>query len=103
MTDEVNDRIALVDLDGTVANYDGAMSAAEALLRAPGEPSYEGQHDDAPPHIKARRDLIKRIPGFWRNLPRIPLGFEVVEELRALGFELHVLTKGPNKAANAWT
>lgn len=97
------DRIALIDLDGTVADYDSAMTNAMDRLRAPGEPVWTGWVDDVPPHIKARQALIKSQPGFWRNLPRLDLGFHIVEELRHLGFTLHVLTKGPRASKNAWT
>jgi hypothetical protein len=59
--------------------------------------------DGSEPHIEARRKLIQRQPGFWRGLAPLPRGFEVVDELRALGFELHVLTKGPRSNPHAWS
>jgi 5'(3')-deoxyribonucleotidase len=102
MSDD-GDRIALIDLDGTVADYDGAMRAAMESLRAPSEPSNEAPRDGEPPHIEARRKLIQQKPGFWRNLAPLAAGFDVVEELRVLGFELHVLTKGPKSSPNAWS
>ncbi len=97
----MKDHVALIDLDGTVADYDKAMNEAMLALASPGEPSYAGQWDDVPPHIEARRKLIKNTPGFWQNLEKIPLGFEIVEELRLLEFSLHVLTKGPKKSFSA--
>ncbi len=54
------------------------------------------------PYVKERRWLIQRQPGFWRNLERLKLGFDIVDELRALQFSLHVLTKGPTSTPNAW-
>lgn len=81
------DRVARIDLDGSVADYDGEMRRRMAV----------------PHHIEMRRKLIKNAPGFWRNLPRLEMGFEVVEELRAAGFRLDVLTKGPKTTNNAWT
>jgi 5'(3')-deoxyribonucleotidase len=96
------DQVALIDLDGTVADYDGEMARGMRDLKSPGEPDFPGW-DDVPNHIEARRNLIKRQPGFWRGLPRLELGFHVVEELRALGFMLHVLTKGPKATTSAWT
>jgi 5'-nucleotidase len=96
------DQVALIDLDGTVADYDGEMDRNLQLLRGPTEEHFRGW-DDVPPHIEARRNLIKRQPGFWRSLPRLELGFHIVEELRALQFLLHVLTKGPKYTTGAWT
>jgi 5'(3')-deoxyribonucleotidase len=98
----VTDRIALIDLDGTIADYDGEMHRRMELIRGPNEPVFEGW-DNVPPHISCRRDLIKKQPGFWRGLPRLRKGFEVVDELREFKFELHVLTKGPVKTTSAWT
>lgn len=101
----MEDRIALIDLDGTVADYDRAMATEMAKLAAPEEDPPETVDFDSPkePHIKAREELIRRQPGFWRNLPRLELGFEIVEDLEAVGFGLHVLTKGPTRTTSAWT
>jgi 5'(3')-deoxyribonucleotidase len=96
------DRIALIDLDGTLADYDKALRIALAPLQSPGEPPY-GERDVEQPHIEARRKLIQSQPGFWRGLDPIPLGFHIVDELRARGFSLHVLTKGPQSNPLAWS
>lgn len=100
----VHDNIALIDMDGTVADFDRRMQEELEKLRSPDErmrlPSIE---EKGPDWLEARMGLIKRQPGFWRGLPRIDLGFEVVEELVALDFELHVLTKGPRRTKSAWT
>ena len=99
----VDDNYALVDLDGTVADFDSEMKRRLAPLCGPGEPDYGDNYDDVPPYIKARRDLIKRQPGFWRGLPTIELGFDVVNCLRSAGFKLNVLTKCPKRNPMAWT
>lgn len=103
MTHE-EDHIALVDLDGTVADCDGALKEAMEILRSPNEPSYADRYTDGtePAYIEARRKMVQRQPGFWRNLKKLPLGFEVVDELRKAGFQLHVLSKGPRKNGAAW-
>jgi hypothetical protein len=106
------DQIALIDLDGTVADYDTALKKEMEKLRAPNEPAYldrysrvdAGFHSEEkePPHIEARRRLITKVPGFWSGLERLQSGFEVIAELRKIGFMLHVLTKGPARNDQAW-
>jgi 5'(3')-deoxyribonucleotidase len=99
------DRIALVDLDGTVADYDAAMRENMQLIQSPDEVPYGHRYPESeePPHVEARRKMIQRQPGFWRNLKRLELGFAVIEMLREWDFTLHVLTKGPKKCPNAWS
>src|ERR1051325_3951921 len=97
------DPVALIDLDGTLADYDGAMKAALESLRSPHEPPLGEDFREAEPWLEARQRLIKRNPGFWLNLPKIPRGFEVVDILRTLSFRLMVLSKGPTKTPNAWS
>jgi 5'(3')-deoxyribonucleotidase len=100
-----DDNIALIDLDGTLADYDGAMKAQQALLASPNEPPFTDRYDEGgkePPHIEARRKMIQRQPGFWRGLKKLPLGFEVLTHLRIAEFNLHILTKGPQNNGTAW-
>jgi 5'-nucleotidase len=94
--------IALIDLDGTTADFDGEMSRRMLPLYSPGETTYDEVYDGVPPHIEARRDLIKHTPGFWEGLPRVELGFHVVEYLRETGYQLNVLTKCSKRNAPAW-
>jgi hypothetical protein len=56
-----------------------------------------------PDHYRARVDLIRGQAGWWKNLGRLDDGFRVVDMMRRIGFEIHVLTKGPKKSPNAWT
>jgi 5'-nucleotidase len=97
---------ALLDLDGSLADYDAAMRERMEAIRSPLEPPVTDRlasDEDEPPHLEARRKLIQAMPGFWRGLKRIDLGFEVVATMRAIGFGLHVLTKGPRSTPNAWS
>jgi 5'-nucleotidase len=98
MSDENN--IALIDMDGTIADFDGQMQRdyrTALRLELPG--SYhlpiEAEHNV--------KDLIKRQPGWWRKLPRIDLGIYLACRLEAMGFRLMVLTKGPVRTTTAWT
>lgn len=96
--------IALVDMDGTVADFDGTMVRELRRISAPGEPDPigpDGKYIDAP-HIRARRKLIRSQPGFWRSLPAYPPGFEILKELKSLGFKCHVLTRGPAGEPAGW-
>lgn len=98
-------KIALFDMDGSLFDYDGAMRKSLALLKYPGEPEYEGNFyvQEKHPHIKARMNLIKAVPGWWRNLPRMEDGFRMYNLAKELGFQCHILTKGPRAHPNAWT
>jgi 5'-nucleotidase len=96
--------IALIDMDGTVADFDGAMIRELQKLAAPGEGPFlgpDGRYLDLP-HIRARRKLIRSRPGFWRSLPTYEPGFEIMAMLKALGFRCHVLTKGPKSEPAGW-
>jgi 5'-nucleotidase len=96
--------VALIDMDGTVADFDGAMRQDLALLSSPDEVIPEpGPADDPDPWIEQRKRLIKTQPGWWRDLPIHQPGMDLVELLKEMGFDLMVLTKGPWKSTQAWT
>lgn len=101
----VGEPIALVDLDGTLADYDRALRRDLSPMCSPAElplPDDLGQLEASLPHFKARMATIRRIPGWWRHLPRIEANFALVELMRDLWFDIHVLTKGPWKSSQAW-
>jgi len=95
------DPIALVDLDGTLCDYDRAMVSAMNRLHSPEEQEYDIWSNQ--PHIKARRDVISRQVGWWLGLPKLQLGFDILDELKHLNFQIHILTKGPSTKPYAWT
>lgn len=97
------ENIALFDLDGSLADYEGAMSKDLNLIRGPDEPLYPVFMNDKPEYLKRRSALIRKTPGWWENLPVIQTGLYVLLEAPNLGYEAHVLTKGPDSADNAWT
>lgn len=99
----MSDLVALFDLDSTLADYDGAMRRAFAQIAAPGDPDFRSFTDEArPPWMEARRQLISSLPGFWLNLEPLAAGFTVVDQARAAGLRVHVLTKGPRAKPAAW-
>jgi hypothetical protein len=103
MTDSRPEPVALFDLDGTLADFPWAMERAMRRLGAPGEKSYYEEQDGEPMHITERRRMIKRVPGFWRSLPKFKLGFDVLEIARRLNFKINILTKAPKSNYPAWS
>ncbi len=93
---------ALIDIDGTVGNFNKAIMRDLEAMRSPAEEPLTSI-ENAPPWMEARMSHIKRTPGFWENLEKIEEGFAVLDILRHNEFDLHVLTKGPTKTTSAWT
>lgn len=91
-------KVALFDLDGTLADYDLAYRVELAKLGLD-QPSRGTEL----PRQKALRKLIQNQPGFWRNLPRYKPGFDIYEQAFQIGFSPMVLTQGPMGATPAWT
>jgi hypothetical protein len=94
--------VALIDLDGTVANYDKAMERDLKSLMSPEEGEYT-RATLREPHIKKRIKLIRNQPGWWENLEPIKKGMEIVDLLRFYNFSLNVLTKGPHSSSASWS
>jgi 5'-nucleotidase len=97
--------IGLIDLDGTLADFDKAMTNQMQAIAHPSEGDIRSKllrQSDEPDYIKARRRLIKSQPGFWRTLPRFELGFQILHVMQMLKFNVHVLTNGPKNPAAAW-
>ena len=96
-------KIALIDMDGTIADYYGAMKRDLEALASPTDPPLPEELHGGPDWLEARMDLIKRQDGWWRDLPKIELGFEVLGLLEVHGYKFTVLTKGPHRTRTAWT
>lgn len=103
VTDERDGLLALVDLDGTLANYSKAVMDGLELIKGPDETVELPNFGDEPPHIKSRVRLIRGQPGWWENLEPLPLGFDILGLLRKYGFRLNILTKGPWSNSASWT
>lgn len=95
---EVSEKIALFDLDGTLADYDGQLQKDLALLGPPLDPAdpYAEQYMDQ------RRFLIRSQRNWWTNLAPIEEGLGLFSMAVEMGFTPHVLTKGPSRTADAW-
>ena len=96
-----SENICLFDLDGTLADFDAAMWTELNKITSPYE-DIKTPWDRSKPWLNARRKLIMRQPGYWRNLQKFQLGFNVLDIALTLGFENHVLTKGPSASSIAW-
>jgi len=97
-----HDLIALVDMDGTLCDFDGAMQRDLAELASPTDPSYQ-ENESKPQWLKNREALIMKQDGWWEALEPIQAGFNVLNLMRAYGFKINILTKGPWKAPSGWT
>lgn len=95
------DNIALFDMDGTIADYDGAMRRELQYLYGPNEPQFENLWD-VPDYIESRMNMIKNVPGWWRNLPPLISGLSLLKDCQKIGYEVHILTQGPASRPHAW-
>lgn len=106
-SDKRPEPIALVDMDGTLADFDGGMQKFMTSIGSPEEIAagrhYFQEQDNEPEHIRERRRLIKRQPGFWSGLPPLELGMAVFEHMRRLDFQISILTKAPKHNEPAWS
>ncbi|KKM17262.1 hypothetical protein LCGC14_1677460 [marine sediment metagenome] len=87
--------IALVDMDGTLCDYESALNAKMKEVLGDDVCTWDPKYDKL-------RDLIKAQPGFWRDLEPIAFGMEVFTALQDVGFEIHILTKGPYRTTISW-
>lgn len=95
-------RIALFDMDETIVNFTGPLRERLRKTFSPGE---EMPPDlfNMPTHMYERIQAIKKEPGFWRNLPPLEWGMDLIEIFRAKGYEIHIVSKGPTTGAIAWS
>ena len=104
----MSNKLALFDMDNTLFDYDGQLRLDLAKLASPGEPcpftdnTIDLWDEDTYPYLKARSSLITRVPGWWRDLPKFKLGWDVYRIAETLGFMTAILTKGPSSKAHAW-
>lgn len=88
-------------MDGTLCDYDGAIIRDLKRLKSPDEPDFE-YSPRYPDHIRHRIKLIRKVPGWWRNLSKLDIGFDIFNMCRDMGFKNSIATKGPSGNPNAW-
>lgn len=94
-------KIALFDMDGTIADYIGQLRTD--MLSISNEELPEDFHSDVmPTWMRRRMELIKSRAGWWANLPIIESGLALMRYCTEIGYGIHVLTQGPKRAKNAW-
>ncbi len=96
------DVVGLIDMDGTLCDFDKAMQRDMDRMRSPNEPEFDIS-DESTPFIKARRDIIMAQNNWWLNLEKYKPGFDVLELMLSIGYQVHVLTRGPGHKSRAWT
>lgn len=104
----MSDKIALFDMDGTLFDYEGKLLTELNAMRSPKESEFtllnlHGTSRFDERWLTCRIDTIKRVPGFWRSLDKFKLGWDIHEMATEIGFDIHILTKGPYRNTPAWT
>lgn len=94
--------ICLIDMDNTLFDYEGQMRADLKKLASPEEVIPDDLWDENVPWLKERMRLIKNTPGWWVNLPKFKLGWDLYFLADELGFKCRILTKGPSSTPSAW-
>ncbi len=95
--------VALFDMDGTLCNHEISLSIEMEKLRSPLEPKFKNLAEKNPKHILNRADLIRKEESWWENLPKFKLGWDILEEVKKLGFHIMILTQGPKSKPMAWS
>lgn len=88
-------RVALVDMDGVLCDYRGALDRDMAKVLGPMTLA-----SDVMERIEV---LVKSQAGWYRNLKPLPLGIKIYETLRDIGFQVVINSKGSRVSKNSWT
>lgn len=99
-------KIALVDMDGCIADWNTPAVEQLKELESPDEVGlydYNNVHlmQEKYPHFSNRVNLIMERKGFWLNLEPIQAGIRLYRILSEY-FDTYILTKAPAKSSLAW-
>jgi len=102
------ENILLLDMDGTVCDFEEAMRRDLQAIAGPSDPDFMDPNLcvwdlEAIPHMKARRKMIMAQPGWWVNLRPIYPVIDLVKSAQEMGYKIHILTKGPYSNRAAWS
>jgi 5'-nucleotidase len=89
--------VALVDMDGTLCDFHGQLQ--RDLDKVLGE----DRQKISAKTLQEVEWLIRRDGGWYRNLKPLPLGFQIVDLLRSIGFRIMIMTKSSKESKNAWS
>lgn len=98
-----NEKVALVDMDGTLVAYDEKLQEDLKLIAGPNDPPLDPSNYELPAYLEARRHMITSQTGWWLKLKKFKLGWDVLDLLRNRDWRIVVLTKGPSSKPSAWS
>lgn len=101
---EIESKIALFDMDGTLADYDGQLLKDLQKIASPNEPPIDSINiHKGGGYLEARRHMITSQVGWWLKLKKFKLGIDILKLCKKIGFENVILTKGPSTKYSAWS
>lgn len=102
----MSQKIAFVDLDGTLANYDRGMIEHLCVLNAGCLSAEEisglfketSGSRERPIWLENQKQMVHCLPEFWESLSVLAGGWAALVELQSLDYEIHIVTKIPRSA-----
>jgi hypothetical protein len=98
-----NDLIALFDMDGTLFDYVGSLKKELRKIESPQEPDVPLRFEGNPGYVQNRIDLITESEAFWSDMPKLQLGWDILQIAEELEYHIHILTQGPRSKPAAWS
>lgn len=102
--------VCLVDLDSTLADYNFSMFRDMEKILDPNEDFEDIKKillafcdEKIPPYLVNRIRLIRSQPGWWATLQKLQLGFNLLDMVKQLNFDITILTKAPSSCLAAYT